>query len=113
MDARRLSTVFVGFALAATITSPRTVWADTEVGAGVVTRLTGEATIARVTLPQPRALGLRDDVFLRDEIRTQERSLVHVLMGGKALLTIRELSVLKMTEGRVASPSTSSPGKSA
>jgi hypothetical protein len=103
MDARRLCTAVVGFTLAATLTSPRTVWADPEVGAGVVTRLTGEATVARATLSQPRALGLRDDVFLRDEIRTEERSLVHVLMGGKALLTVRELSVLKVSEetGRV------------
>jgi hypothetical protein len=103
MDARRLFTALVGVALSATITSPRPVWADTEVGTGVVTRLTGEATVARAALAQPRALGLRDDVFVRDEIRTQERSLVHVLMGGKALLTVRELSVLKVTEemGRV------------
>jgi hypothetical protein len=103
MDTRRLLPVSVGLALAATIASPPDVVADAASGAGVVTQLTGQATVARGTLPQLLALGLRDDVFLRDEIRTQERSVVHVLMGGKALLTVRELSVLRVTEdtGRV------------
>jgi hypothetical protein len=41
---------------------------------------------------------MRDDVFMQDRISTKERSLVHVLMGGKALLTVRELSVLTITE---------------
>lgn len=90
-------------ALASTLTAPTHACADGSSKAGIVARLSGEATVARPTLAQPMALGLRDDVFLRDEIRTHERSLVHVLMGGKALLTVRELSVLKVTEdtGRV------------
>src|SRR5262249_61644967 len=31
-------------------------------------------------------------------ITTKERSMVHVLMGGKALLTVKELSVVTVTE---------------
>jgi hypothetical protein len=46
---------------------------------------------------------MRDEIFVRDRIQTQERSLVRVLLGGKALVTVRELSVLTVTEdaGRV------------
>ncbi|HJT93777.1 MAG TPA: FecR domain-containing protein [Mycobacterium sp.] len=103
MHARTLFAASIVGAVVA-LANPASVIADSEPGAGVVTQLRGEATVARPTLPRPLALGLRDDVFIRDEIRTQERSLVHVLMGGKALLTVRELSVLKVTEdtGRVS-----------
>jgi FecR protein len=66
---------------------------------GVVTALSGEATVARVTLTQPLALRTHDDVLMRDRITTRERSLVHVLLGKRALLTVRELSVLTITEG--------------
>jgi len=36
--------------------------------------------------------------FLRDHIATAERSVVRVLLGGKALVTVRELSALTITE---------------
>jgi hypothetical protein len=64
-----------------------------------VTALRGEATVARVTLTQPLALRTHADVLLHDRITTRERSLVHVLLGNRALLTVRELSVLTITEG--------------
>lgn len=67
-------------------------------GVGVVTTLVGEATVTRAALAQDQALKKRDDVYPQDRISTKERSLVHVLMGGKALLTVRELSVLTVTE---------------
>jgi hypothetical protein len=63
-----------------------------------VTTLTGQATVARVSLPQPLPLRFKDDVFVRDRISTAERSIVRVLLGGKALVTARELSVLTITE---------------
>src|SRR5882724_4820622 len=72
--------------------------AQEQPGIGVVSTLIGEATVARGTTTQPLALKMRDDVFMQDRISTKERSLVHVLMGGKALLTVRELSVLTITE---------------
>jgi hypothetical protein len=50
-------------------------------------------------MAQDQVLKKRDDVFPQDRITTKEHSLVHVLMGGKALLTVRELSVLTVTEG--------------
>ncbi len=67
-------------------------------GVGVVTTLTGTATVARPTLPQPLPLQFKDDVFEKDRISTAEKSLVRVLLGGKAIVTVRELSVLTITE---------------
>jgi hypothetical protein len=65
---------------------------------GVVTTIEGSATVARVALPEPRPLRYKDDLFLRDRITTGERSLVRVLLGGKATVTARERSVLTITE---------------
>ena len=73
-------------------------YAQAQSGVGVVTTLVGEATVARVAAPQPQALKKLDNVFPLDRITTRERSVVHVLMGGKALLTVRELSVVTITE---------------
>jgi hypothetical protein len=64
--------------------------------AGVVTTLQGKATVARSEKVLP--LAFRDDVFLKDRIDTEERSVVRVLLGGKALVTVRELSSLTVTE---------------
>jgi FecR protein len=65
---------------------------------GVVTNIEGFATVARVALPEPKPLHFRDDLFLRDRITTGERSIVRVLLGGKATVTARERSVLTITE---------------
>jgi hypothetical protein len=65
---------------------------------GVVTNVEGVATVARVALPEPRPLRFKDDLFLRDRITTGERSIVRVLLGGKATVTARERSVLTITE---------------
>lgn len=81
-----------------TLALPGWALAGEAAGTGVVTALSGQATLARATLPQPVALSFRDHVLVRDRIATGERSLVHVLMGGKALLTVRELSELTITE---------------
>ncbi len=67
-------------------------------GVGVVTTLAGTATVARAALSSPRPLQFKDDVFVRDRIATAERSVVRVLLGGKALVTVRELSTLTITE---------------
>ena len=67
-------------------------------GVGVVTTLVGEATVARSASAQTLDLKMRDNVFALDRIITKERAMVHVLMGGKALLTVRELSAVTVTE---------------
>ncbi len=66
--------------------------------AGVVTTLQGQATVARPVLPRPIPLRFKDDVLLQDRIDTRENSIVQVLLGGKALVTVRELSVFTITE---------------
>ena len=77
--------------------SPLPVLAQTQ-PVGVVTTLTGQATLARTAVPEPLILKFRDDVFERDRISTAEKSIVRVLLGGKAIVTVRELSVVTITE---------------
>jgi hypothetical protein len=67
-------------------------------GVGVVSTISGQATISRASVPQPVPLQFKDSVFDRDRISTAENSTVKVLMGGRALITVRELSVLTITE---------------
>ncbi|HKX05648.1 MAG TPA: FecR domain-containing protein [Methylomirabilota bacterium] len=84
--------------------SPVLAAAEPEESAGVVTTVNGDATLLRaVASAQPVSLQMRDEIFVRDRIQTRERSLVRVLLGGKALITVRELSILTVTEeaGRV------------
>jgi FecR-like protein len=66
--------------------------------AGIVTSLEGVAMVSRIALPEGRPLQFKDDVFVRDRITTGDRSLVRVLLGGKATITARERSVLTITE---------------
>ncbi|MDP2628015.1 MAG: FecR family protein, partial [Candidatus Rokubacteria bacterium] len=68
------------------------------VKAGVISTVSGTVTAIRAGLAQPLPLKFKDDVFLQDRIATGEQSLARVLLGGKALVTIRELSVLTITE---------------
>jgi len=79
--------------------------------AGVVTTVQGSATLARVALAEPRDLRLRDDVFLHDRIATGERALARILLGGKALVTVRERSTLTISERPGASTIEMSAGR--
>ncbi|MGH7397717.1 MAG: FecR domain-containing protein, partial [Candidatus Rokuibacteriota bacterium] len=93
-----MGAALLGFCLPAIAT------AQSEERAGVVTTVNGDATLFRaVAATRPVSLRMRDEIFTRDRIHTQERSLVRVLLGGKALITVRELSILTVTEeaGRV------------
>jgi len=66
--------------------------------AGVVTTLEGNVTAARTSATQPVALKFKDDVFLNDRVVTGDRSLARLLLGGKAVVTVRERSALTITE---------------
>jgi hypothetical protein len=66
--------------------------------AGVVTTLLGSATVARATAPAPAPLKFRDEVFVQDRIVTGESSTVRILLGGKAVITVRERSTLTISE---------------
>ena len=65
--------------------------------AGIVTTLEGNVTARRVALPDT-PLKFRDDVLLQDTISTGDKSLARMLLGGKAVVTVRERSVLTITE---------------
>ena len=65
--------------------------------AGVVTTLEGDATVTRVALP-PQPLTFKADVFVDDTVTTGDRSLVRLLLGGRAVVTVRERSALTITE---------------
>jgi len=71
---------------------------DAAARAGVVTALYGTATVTRASLATPRALKFRDDVLVQDRIATGTESLARILLGGKAVVTVRERSVVTITE---------------
>ena len=64
---------------------------------GVVTTLEGNVTVTRLALP-PRPLKFKDDVFVDDKVTTGDRSLARMLLGRKAVVTVRERSVLTITD---------------
>src|SRR6266850_5897232 len=66
--------------------------------AGVVTTLEGNVTAARAVAPQPVVLKFKDDVFLQDRVVTGEQSFARLLLGGKAVVSIRERSAVTITE---------------
>ena len=68
------------------------------VKAGVVTTLEGQVTATRVAMPAPVSLRFKDDVFLQDRISTAENSFARLLLGGKAVVTVRERSLFSVTE---------------
>ena len=91
-SAHRVAVVLLMLALGPTLALAQ------ERSVGTVTTLAGRATVARLAAPQPVSLKFKDDVFLRDRINTAENSIVRVLLGGKALVTVRELTTLTVTE---------------
>ena len=66
--------------------------------AGVVTTLEGNVTAVRAVMPQPVLLKFRDDVFLQDRVVTGDQSFARLLLGGKAVISIRERSAVTITE---------------
>ena len=70
--------------------------------AGVVTSLQGTANVQRVSttqsMPQLLPLRFKSDVLYQDRISTGDQSLVRILLGGKAVVTVREHSSLTITD---------------
>ena len=83
--------------------------------AGVVTTLQGTANLQRVstTQPAPQLLPLkfRDELLAQDRITTGDQSLVRILLGGKAVVTVREHSSLTITDTQTTSTINMSAGK--
>src|SRR5438874_11276240 len=92
-----LKSVLSGSAVVAILTLSASLGDAQMTKAGVVTTLEGNVTVTRVTLaPQP--LKFRDDVFVNDKVTTGEQSIARMLLGGKAVVTVRERSALTITE---------------
>src|SRR5438132_1528148 len=87
----------VALLMSATLALPATA-RSAEPQVGVVAMLLGTAMVTRAALSGPAPLRFKDDVLLRDRITTAEKSAVRVLLGGKATVTAREMSVLTITE---------------
>jgi hypothetical protein len=67
-------------------------------GVGVVAKLSGDAVVTHATIAEPALLKLDDAVFLKDRIETRERAVVRVLFGGRFVVTVREYSVLTVSD---------------
>jgi hypothetical protein len=66
--------------------------------AGVVTTLEGTVTVTRASLSQPAPLKFKDDIFVKDRIATGANAVARILLGGRAVVTVREHSVVTITE---------------
>ena len=65
---------------------------------GEITLIDGRATVTRVAQPSSAALQFRDNLHLGDRITLAEHSRVKILLFGKSVLTMQELSTLTITE---------------
>ena len=66
--------------------------------AGYVTSIEGRVTVARASSPEPTLLRFRDPVLVRDRIVTDKESFARILLGGRAVVTVREFSTVTITE---------------
>ena len=81
-------------------------------GLGTVTGVRGDVVVSHVPAvaaaagrPATEALRFRDDVFFRDVIDTQRESAAKLLLKGRAIFTVRELSRVELVEGVVPAQS--------
>src|SRR2546423_1607498 len=79
--------------------------------AGVVTTLEGKVTVVRAASPELTPLKFRDAIFVRDRIATGKESFARILLGGKAVVTIREFSAVTITEVPGVAPAAVSQGE--
>jgi hypothetical protein len=82
--------------LAVAMVTPIPALAQDSNRAGIVTVLEGNVTARRQ--PQPVALKFKDEVRLLDTVVTEEKSLARMLLGGKAVVTVRERSSMTITK---------------
>src|SRR4051812_3088957 len=66
--------------------------------AGVVTTVEGTVPAARASLPSSVGLRFRDPILIGDRIVTGDRSLARLLLGGKAVVTVRERSSVTIND---------------
>lgn len=85
----------LGAALTLLVAVPTTAWPQERVG--VATTVLGPVTLARATAPA-EPLKFKDDILINDRITTGEKGFTRLLLGGKAVVTAREHSVLTIKE---------------
>jgi hypothetical protein len=78
---------------------------------GVVTNADGSVTVSRAALPQPAPLRFRDKVFVQDRIATGASAIARILLGGRAIVTVREHSTVTITESPNVSTVTVGQGR--
>src|SRR5260370_1589879 len=72
--------------------------AEAQERAGVVTTLEGKVTVVRASSPELTPLKFREAMCVRDRIAHGKESFARILLGGKAVVTIREFSAVTSTE---------------
>ena len=65
---------------------------------GAIAALVGEGTITHAVRAERAPAKVRDEVYVRDRIETAQRSVIRVLMGGRLTITIRERSIVTITD---------------
>src|SRR5712664_1378009 len=83
------------FTVLAGMLAPLSAQAQSPAAVGIVTTLEGQATVTHVASTAATQLKFKDSIFERDRINTAENSIVKVLMGGRAVVTVRAVSVAK------------------
>jgi hypothetical protein len=71
--------------------------AETSKAAGQVTAVAGPVTVARADVT-PHQLKFRDHLYWRDVVEARKEGIARVLLGGKATVTVRELTRLELRE---------------
>ena len=89
----KTTTRLLGVLITVAITIPATA----QERVGVATTVVGPVTVARVAA-SPTPLKFKDDVFINDRVTTGEQGFARMLLGGKAIVTARERSVITITE---------------
>jgi hypothetical protein len=75
---------------------------------GVVTAVQGQAQLTRPAVAKPTLLRQKDGVMIRDVIDTREKSMARMLFGGKATVTMKELTRFEVREETLAGGATRS-----
>ncbi|HEY3099176.1 MAG TPA: FecR domain-containing protein [Methylomirabilota bacterium] len=86
-----------GIVVALLIALPSLAGAQTQ-PVGAIAALVGEGTITHAVRAERAPAKVRDEVYVRDRIETAQRSVIRVLMGGRVTITIRERSIVTITD---------------
>jgi hypothetical protein len=88
----------LGLLAVAAVLLPGHASAQSATSLGTVTRVCGQVMLSRGAPDKMGTLAFKDAVFDRDRIGTGERSSARLLFGGKAVVTVRELSSLALAD---------------